>query len=273
MKSEKTFKIGELSKIFNIGVDSIRYYEKVGILEPIRNPENNYRFYTIEDFRRLALIRELLGLGFSTEQIRFFITNRNIQKTCDMLASELTAINQKITQLKHVQKNLKNRLGTIQSMAARYNNEQIDELHLPARNCIMIHDDHLRDNMVDYYLIKHMNRHHDHVGTIGLCDCYTLDLPGSNPDSLYYRTKNVFFYSDFLDKKECNYTLPEGLYLSLIYRGPLTKTKELLPSMYTYAQKKGYTITQEPIEFCFIDEYETGNEEEYLIELQLLAES
>ena len=32
MKKKDTFKIGELSKLFDIGVDSIRYYEKVGIL-------------------------------------------------------------------------------------------------------------------------------------------------------------------------------------------------------------------------------------------------
>ena len=53
-----TFKIGELSKLYNIGVDSIRYYEKVGILNPIRNEQNNYRMYTTEDLRKLTMIRE-----------------------------------------------------------------------------------------------------------------------------------------------------------------------------------------------------------------------
>lgn len=36
MKKKDTFKIGKLSKLFDIGVDSIRYYEKVGILHPVR---------------------------------------------------------------------------------------------------------------------------------------------------------------------------------------------------------------------------------------------
>lgn len=269
MTSEKTFKIGELSKMFNIGVDSIRYYEKVGILNPIRNPENNYRFYTIEDFRRLALIRELLGLGFSTDQIRFFITDRNVQKTCDMLSSELTAIKQEINRLEYIQRNLENRLKTIEETTSRYKGEKIEELQLPERNCVMIRDKHLTNEMIDYYLIKYMNEYKNYVGTIGVCDCYTLDLPGSNPDSLYYRTKNVFFYSDSLDKEECNYTLPEGLYLSILYRGPLTKTKELLPSMYTYSEKHGYKITHAPIEFCYVDEYETSDENQYLVEIQL----
>ena len=272
MGTEKTFKIGELSRAFHIGVDSIRCYEKVGILNPIRNPENNYRFYTMEDFRRLALIRELLGLGFSTEQIRSLITDRTVAKTQQMLSSELSAIDDEINRLRYVRQNLENRLETITDMEARYHDERIEELHLPARNCIMIHDAHLTDDMVDYYLIDYMNQYKNYVGTIGVCDCYTLDLPGSNPDSSYYRTKNVFFYSDSLNKKECNYTLPEGIYLSILYRGPLTKTKKLLPSLYDYAKKNGYTVTSDPVEFCYIDEYETSDEAEYLIEIQLPVE-
>ncbi len=269
MGNGKNFRIGELSRIFHIGVDSIRYYEKVGILHPVRNPENNYRFYTMEDFRRLALIRELLGLGFSTDQIRFFITERSIKKTEDMLVSELNAIDDEINHLHYIQQNLKSRLTMIRAMETRYNNENIEEFNLPDRHCIMIHDSHLADDMVDYYLVKYKNKHKNYVGTIGLCDCYTLDLPGSNPDSLYYRTKNLFFYSKSLNRDDCNYILPKGLYLSILYRGSLTKTKELLPKLYNYAQTHNYNVSQEPIEFCYIDEYETNNEEEYLIEIQL----
>lgn len=268
MKTEM-FKIGELSKFFHISVDSIRYYEKVGILNPVRNPENNYRFYTIEDFRRIALIRELLGLGFSTDQIKLFVSDRNVKKTKNMLATELSAIDEQINALRFVRKNLENRLHTINEMLDLYDNEQIRELDLPERGCVMVRKKNLPDNMVDYYLITYMNEHKSYIGTIGLCDCYTLDLPGSNPESDYYRTKNVFFYSDTFSSTDCNYYLPEGTYLSLLYRGPLAKTKKLLPTMFDYAKKKGYTPAGDPIEFCFIDEYETNNAEEYLIELQL----
>lgn len=41
--SKKYYKIGEISKLFHIGMDSIRYYEEIGILKPHRDPENNYR--------------------------------------------------------------------------------------------------------------------------------------------------------------------------------------------------------------------------------------
>ena len=81
--------------------------------------------------------------------------------------------------------------------------------------------------------------------------------------------KNAFFYSDALSKKECNYILPEGTYLSILYRGPLSRTKELLPSLFDYAREHSYEIAGAPMELCYVDEYETNDENEYLIEIQL----
>ena len=44
------YKIGEISKLYNIGADSLRYYEEAGILKP-RRDENGYRMYSINDIR------------------------------------------------------------------------------------------------------------------------------------------------------------------------------------------------------------------------------
>lgn len=45
---KKTYHIGELSKIYNIGLDSIRYYEELGLIKPNRE-DNNYRVYDSDD--------------------------------------------------------------------------------------------------------------------------------------------------------------------------------------------------------------------------------
>lgn len=63
------FHIGELSNLFNISVDSIRYYEKMGLITPVRNPDNGYREYTMDDFETIVIIRELLGLAFTWNRL------------------------------------------------------------------------------------------------------------------------------------------------------------------------------------------------------------
>ena len=63
------FKIGEISKLYHIGADSLRYYEELGLLTPKRG-ENQYRQYSLHDLWRLNVIRDLRSLDFSMEQIK-----------------------------------------------------------------------------------------------------------------------------------------------------------------------------------------------------------
>lgn len=268
MERKTTFKIGELSKLYDIGVDSIRYYEKVGILNPIRDAENNYRLYTVEDVRKLTMIRELLNLNFSTEQIKDFDQNRNVTNTQTMLEQELMIVNAAIVDLFEKRTSIEARLHTLKQNLAPKDLEVVHLLNLEDRSCLMVSETNLPDDYVDYYLVKYMHSQQKKVDTIGACDCYTLDIHNSDRNSQYLRTKNVFFYSKSL-LYHTNYTLPAGKYLSLFYQGPLTKTKQLVPKLYDYARQHCLTVIGDPMEFCHIDDYETANEEEYLTELQL----
>lgn len=268
MKRKSTFRIGELSKLFNIGVDSIRYYESVGILSPIRDPQSNYRIYTVADVRKLTMIRELLNLNFSTDQIREFSQNHNISNTMSLLSSELTMVNSRIKELQETKSSIEARLHSFEENLAKDSFETVRLLELKARPCLMISDSNLPDVYVDYYLVKYMHSQNHKVDTIGACDCYTLDPKNSDPNSDYYRTKNVFFYSSTLPYHS-NSVLPAGKYLSLTYRGSLKKTKKLVPQLYAYAEEHDLTVVGDPMEFCLIDDYETDDENEYLTEIQL----
>ena len=70
------YKINEISKLYNIGVDSIRYYEELGILHPKR-ASNGYRQYTTNDIHRLNVIRDLRSLGFSMQSIKAYLENQS----------------------------------------------------------------------------------------------------------------------------------------------------------------------------------------------------
>jgi len=62
--------IGALSKRTGCNIETIRYYEKAGILPaPARSPAG-YRRYGRTDLKRLTFIRRARGLGFSIEEVR-----------------------------------------------------------------------------------------------------------------------------------------------------------------------------------------------------------
>ena len=53
---KEKFMIGELAKLFNISTDTIRHYDKKGLLKPQCNKDNSYRYYDVRDFFKLSRI-------------------------------------------------------------------------------------------------------------------------------------------------------------------------------------------------------------------------
>ena len=64
------FKIGEFSKLSQVPVPTLRYYDHVGLLKPVQvDSLTGYRYYSASQLPRLHRILALKGLGFSLEQI------------------------------------------------------------------------------------------------------------------------------------------------------------------------------------------------------------
>ena len=106
------YKIGEISNLYNIGTDSLRYYEEMGILHPKRD-DNGYRMYSINDIRKLNIIRELRSIGFSINEIKAHLADFNLQKTKELFIKAINTIDEKIYQLEQLRNQLAERVEDI----------------------------------------------------------------------------------------------------------------------------------------------------------------
>ena len=61
--------VNDLSKHTGVSSHAVRYYSRIGLLKPGRNPENGYRVFDRTDIARLRFIRQAQGLGFSLEEV------------------------------------------------------------------------------------------------------------------------------------------------------------------------------------------------------------
>lgn len=66
-------RIGELSRTTGTKVETIRYYERIGLIDPPLRTLANYRAYAPAHLARLSFIRRARALGFSLEQVRQFL--------------------------------------------------------------------------------------------------------------------------------------------------------------------------------------------------------
>lgn len=66
-------KIGELARRAGSTSETVRYYERIGLLPPPDRTDGNYRDYSMRDAERLAFIRHARGLGFELSDVRSLI--------------------------------------------------------------------------------------------------------------------------------------------------------------------------------------------------------
>ena len=62
--------IGRLAKQVSIGIETIRFYERQGLIEPPPRTDSNYRVYPEEEVNRLRFIKRAKNLGFTLSEIK-----------------------------------------------------------------------------------------------------------------------------------------------------------------------------------------------------------
>ncbi|MDJ0694120.1 heavy metal-responsive transcriptional regulator [Mastigocoleus sp. MO_188.B34] len=69
MKEETLFLIGQVQQITGIPIRTIRYYESLGLIRPLKRTEGGFRLFSAEVFKRLSFIKRAQSLGLSLQEI------------------------------------------------------------------------------------------------------------------------------------------------------------------------------------------------------------
>src|SRR5581483_2590059 len=62
--------IGKVATAAQVGIDTVRFYERAGLLKKPHRTAAGYRLYAADAVRRLRFIRRAKGLGFTLDEIR-----------------------------------------------------------------------------------------------------------------------------------------------------------------------------------------------------------
>lgn len=99
-------KIHELSKQSGIHLETIRYYEKMGLMPEPKRLANGYRDYDEASLKQLKFIKTCRTLDFSLAEIKFFNEMKTQQSQhCEvdsMLAKHLVSVEEKIAELTEI---------------------------------------------------------------------------------------------------------------------------------------------------------------------------
>ncbi|MGH0002033.1 MerR family transcriptional regulator [Pseudovibrio ascidiaceicola] len=101
--------IGQLSNLTSVNIETIRYYERIGIMPKPDRTSGGNRLYNDRQLKRLVFIRRSRELGFSIEEIRALLkmvdgSNFSCAEVHAMTTEHLTSVKKKIASLKKLEK-------------------------------------------------------------------------------------------------------------------------------------------------------------------------
>lgn len=263
---KQLYKIGEISHLYGIGPDSLRYYEELGLLKPQRG-ENGYRMYGLTDLWRLNVIRDLRRLNFPMEKIQKYMDHRSVQSTTELLTEELSVIDQHITALEQLKENVHERLSTLEE-AKQQPLGHVVEKDFPSRRCHIIRQPFHTDEEMDLLIKQLLNKDKQNLYIIGNNRIGSLLPLSMAKQAAYENYEGVFI----IDKNGAS-SLDAGHYLSVSYHGDSHQHATYFPMLVDYAAKHNLTLCGPVLELLWVDIHQAEDVSEHITELQIRVDA
>lgn len=264
---KKEYTIGEISKLYNLGQDSLRYYEKKGLIHPKRK-DNGYRAYTLEDIWRLNLIKDLRKLDFSIEQIKAYLENRTRETTMDLMRKEVQLIEKEIEPLLDLKKNIESKLKTLEKLSRIERFNQIEVREIDERKIILTEVSLRNDQEVDLAFRHLEKRDERNLSLIANREMGVFIADRGIEENNYMIYQRAFFLVE-KSAKQFDAIIPAGKFLTLMYQGQYKKSQQMFENIFKYIEDKAYELAGNPMEIYRIDIHGTSIEEEFITEIQI----
>lgn len=117
--------INEVSKKLNITQDTLRFYEKTGLIGPIRRDKSGYRNYQEEDLRRIEFVKCMRGAELSIDVLRTYLRlfdegDETKEERKELLIKQKKILDEKISTMQKASKRLEYKITL-------YNNGELDK--------------------------------------------------------------------------------------------------------------------------------------------------
>lgn len=133
MNPNSSYTIQEISAETDLPSSTLRYYEDIGLLDPILRAANGHRRYSEADLRRLMLIKRLRLTGMSIERMLEFVAlyrggNSTARQRREILQAHRQNVQARVDELLEMMGFIDYKIGLYQDEEAAYEREQNDEV-------------------------------------------------------------------------------------------------------------------------------------------------
>lgn len=271
-QSQEFYQIGQVSRLCNIPIKTLRYYDEIGLLTPENiDPSSGYRYYSRKQLVLVIIIKHFKEAGFSLKEIKKLLGRENLKYNQEKIKEKYNEIDDKINDLLRLKEKLKFCLYEGKKRSKTSREAEIKIKYIPE-----MYVAYLRENInvtVDEFTIQY---------------CKLLSLIEKNN---FHMTKNVMalYYNnciEFEDKAKTDYDIEVCAFVSenkeipglvrkfggfkavsAMHYGSYENMADVYRKMMNYIKKNKYEICGPAIDNYIVDIVSTCNEHNYITEL------
>ena len=96
------YTVNKVSQLTDVTIKTLHYYQKIGLLIPTKIGVNNYRYYSVDDIKRLQEILVYRTMNFSLNEIHEILNNQNNESRLFRLEKQLEIVKSQMNNLQEV---------------------------------------------------------------------------------------------------------------------------------------------------------------------------
>lgn len=264
--------IGEFAKLRNITTETLRHYDRIGLLKPIKvDPKTGYRYYSILQYEKLGTIKELRQLGMSIDEIKKYFNNRNLKQSFNILKDKNDELNKKIKELQQLEESISEKIKHLEDISQVLDFEGIVIKEIKEREIITF-DKYIKNEVDLSYACLELENALKEIAPL-LANNRIGTIIKQNDIELNKYTESVVLFLLIKDKENIdeNYIkkIPKGTYACMNYKGDIWDIEINLRKMIKYIEEEGYRVCGDVLQIVQIDISVTDKMEEELFEIQV----
>ena len=220
--------IGQMARINHISIQTLRLYDKMGLLKPVAvDAGSGYRYYSILQCAKLDLIGSLKQCGLSLKEIGAYFENGNIESLEGELRNTLDQIGTEMRRLSEQKEAVKRTLESFEQYRVAPPAGTITLEYIPRRSIIVLDSgNNYFEEGLEFY--EHSLLQLKHA------------LADRNVEHIYYRNPGTIWRKDKVMKRE--FVSTEVYVRADAERFRFDTEKELACKLLDQVEKNGYTI-------------------------------
>lgn len=243
----KYLSIGQMAKINNISVPTLRFYDSIGILQPCyTDPQTHYRYYDVRQNARLDMIQYMKELGMELKEIEDVLASEDLRKIEEVLIRKREQTIRQIEQMKVQRDAIDRAIDSIERYSKSPRRGTFTLEYIPNRKIYGIDTDiNFYDHDIDTYelILKKLKMKLTNHGVppVYYCNAGTVLKKEDFLQCNFVSNKIFVFVDEHFPLKQDMETIENGMY-ACVYLDDFNQEKDYAVKLLSYCREHDYEV-------------------------------